>query len=81
MSQARLTRTSRCNKTLPYLVNDCKQVRKVHQLLHTSESDRFYWGPDFEPSHHIFNQKMASIFLFIRPHTFPRGVGRPFSLG
>ena len=72
MSQAQLTRASQCNKTLPYPVNDCKQVRKVHQSLHTTESDRFYWGPDFQPpaSHHVFNQNLASIFLFIRPHTF-----------
>jgi hypothetical protein len=39
VSQAQLTRTFWCNESLPYPVNDCKQVRKVHPLLHTTGAD------------------------------------------
>lgn len=49
MSQAQLTRAFQCNKTLPYPVNDCMQVRKVQSLLHTTESDMFLLERGFQP--------------------------------
>jgi hypothetical protein len=83
MSQAPLTGTSWCNESLPYPVNDRKHVRKVHPSLHTTGSDDFYWGRDFQPPHHIFNQKsgeQASSDSSADMRRF-HGVARLFSLG
>lgn len=78
MSQAQLTRAFQCNKTLPYPVNDCMQVRKVRSLLHTTESDKFHRSGASSLFARITTSStkgakvnnFRSIFsLFIRPHT------------
>lgn len=75
MSQAQLTRAFQCNKTLPYPVNDCMQVRKVQSLLRTAGSDMFLLERGFQPlrSSQPFQPKVnqpGKHFLIIHPPTY-----------